>query len=139
MMLRITGGRNRFKIKTREPNFQFKSPIVLIVSAYDSSLSFKLIPFMSLTASKPAIEKSTYRMNFNWCKQSCWKLKFNAHMLRISIQLLLEFVALFRGCLVQLRFLIAFTLSSVWMSTHCWKIMKLSEAQIFHPSLHNSK
>jgi hypothetical protein len=82
---------------------------VLIVSARDFSLSFKLISFMSFTAATREVNISDEVEPSTGCKQSRLKFKFYAHMLHktIPIQLLMKFCAV---CL-QLTFLIAFTRS----------------------------
>lgn len=93
------GGRSR---KNRW-NFQFKSPIVLIVSARDFSLSFKLISFTSLTAASSEVSINVGVEPSTGCKQSRLKFKFYAHMLHktIPIQLLMKFCAV---CVCNLRF-----------------------------------
>jgi hypothetical protein len=47
-------------------NFQFESPIVLIVSARDFSLSFKLISFTSLIAARQRSEQHILVETFDW-------------------------------------------------------------------------
>ena len=114
------GGRTRRDAREKNTeNFQFKSPIVLIVSARDFSLSFKLISFTSLTAARQRCEHLHSGLKpSTGCKQSRLKFKFYAHMLHktISIQLLMKFGAV---CVVQLTFLIAFTLSFYIFESKC--------------------
>lgn len=96
------GGRSRRALRKNVENFQFKSPIVLIVSARDFSLSFELISFMSLTAASREVSIGGVEPSTS-CKQSRLKFKFYAHMLHktISIQLLTKFCVL---CVCNLRF-----------------------------------